>query len=101
MDLLVSNQSSTKELCSIPHLFGLQSSSRCLIVPACFSGGLDKTLLAREDNAQMRYLVFPRRHHGPFKLNLPSGADNLSADHGSWPVILAVAPNGIVDEAVI
>jgi hypothetical protein len=56
-DSLLSNQSSTKELYHIPLLLDLQSSLRCLVVLACFSGVLDETLLAREDNFQKTYLV--------------------------------------------
>ena len=47
------------------------------------------------------FRIFVNICQEPVKLSWTCGADNLSADHGSWLVILAITPNGIVDEAVI
>ena len=75
---------------------------RCLIVLLYFSLGLDEATITREENASKTYLVCLREHLSrTVQTQFHMWSRRSSADHGSWPVILAIAPRGIVHETLI
>ena len=65
-----------------------------------FSLGFDEATIARD--APKTYLVCLRKHLSrTVQTQFHMWSRHSSADHGSWPVILAIAPRGIVHETLI